>query len=444
MIKNIISRRSKYQLLRILTILFLACLSYSATAQEKKVDTLPKSLDTIPNPALIPVDPADTVLRIININPYFTIHVDSILNYELRINKDPRNYFWYLKQAPVGLQIGRSNGTIFFKAEKSFFRSGKLRYDEPYKVSLGVQNMYNPEERVDTAISILFYSTEINLSKVKPGVLGTVYYEEGDTVRFRVQCESGSFPIEQINFNTNFPIGISKPISRCNDEFLWSIPFDFIKENDTTRLRTVVLQFIGSDKFYNRDTAEVRIAVRPGINYPQKYLEHEKISQEMYNYVQNLKLTFYVLSKNVKSNKSTRAAFDITGSTTALAGTVVSTTASNPDVADIGKILPSIGLTLVPVKEAVAPNKVQEQNTAAQLRGVTKRLEYLISENSLVGDRDPDVLVKTKKLRDELKTAQLQLIDLPTIDFEPGVNQADADKYFNDPKVAKKYKLKVN
>jgi hypothetical protein len=430
--------------LRILTILFLACLSYGISAQEKKIDTLLNTKDTIPVIPTVVIDPADTVLRIININPYFTIHVDSILNYDLKINKDPQNYFWYLKQAPVGVQIGRSNGTIYFKAEKSFFRSGKLKYDEPYKVSIGVQNLYDPKERVDTSISILFYSTEINLSKVKPGVLGTVFYEEGDTVRFRVQCESGSFPIEQINFNTNFPISITKPIAKCNDEFLWPIPFDFIKENDTTRVRMVVVQFIGSDKFYNRDTSEVRIAVRPGINYPQKYLEHEKISLEMYNYVQNLKLTFYVISKSVKANKSTRAGFDITGSTTALAGTVVSTTASNPDVADIGKILPSIGLTLVPVKEAVAPNKVQEQNTAAQLRGVTKRLEYLISENSLVGERDPDVLLKTKKLRDELKTAQLQLIDLPTIDFEPGVNQADADKYFNDPKVIKKYKLKVN
>jgi hypothetical protein len=406
------------------------------SAQDKKTDTIP---------VVVPVEinPADTVLRIININPYFTIHVDSILNYELKINKDNLNYNWYLKQAPVGVKIDR-NGTLYFKAEKSFFRSGKLKYDEPYRVSLGVQNMFNPEERVDTSITILFYSTEIAQSTVKTGVLGNVYYEEGDTVKFRIQCETGSFPIEQINFNSNIPISLQKPITNCNDEFIWPIPFEFIKENDTTKLRTVVVQFIGSDKFHNKDTAIVRIGVRPGINYPQKYQEHEKISQEMYNYVQNLKLTFYVISKNVKSNKSTRAAFDITGSSTALAGTVVSTTATNPDVADIGKILPSIGLTLVPVKEAVAPAKIQEQNTAAQLRGITKRLEYLISENALIGDRDPDVLVKTNKLRNELKTAQLQLIDLPTVEFETGVNQAEADKYFNDPKVIKKYKLKVN
>jgi hypothetical protein len=423
--------------LKILTpVLILILFCFNVSAQDKKTDT-------IPPPVPVVIDPADTVLRIININPYFTIHVDSILNYELRINKDPLNYNWYLKQAPVGVKIDR-NGTLYFKADKSFFRSGKLKYDEPYKVSLGVQNMYEPEERVDTSITILFYSTEITQSTVKTGVLGTVYNEEGDTVRFRIQCETGSFPIEQINFNSNIPISVEKSITKCNDEFVWAIPFDFIKENDTTKLRTVVVQFIGSDKFHNKDTAIVRIGVRPGINYPQKYQEHQKISQEMYNYVQNLKLTFYVVSKNVKSNKSTRATFDIAGSTTALAGTVVSTTATNPDVADIGKILPSIGLTLVPVKEAVAPAKIQEQNTAAQLRGITKRLEYLLSENALIGDRDPDVLTKTNKLRSELKTAQLQLIDLPTVEFEPGVNQAEADKYFNDPKVIKKYKLKVN
>jgi hypothetical protein len=423
--------------LKILTsVLILTLLFVNVSAQDKKTDTIPLVVPVV-------IDPADTALRIININPYFTIHVDSILNYELRINKDPLNYNWYLKQAPVGVKIEK-NGTLFFKAEKSFFRSGKLKYDEPYTVALGVQNMYDPEERVDTSITILFYSTEIAESTVKTGVLGTVYNEEGDTVRFRIQCETGSFPIEQINFNSNIPISVEKSITKCNDEFIWAIPFEFIKENDTTRLRTVVVQFIGSDKFHNKDTAIVRIGVRPGINYPQKYQEHQKISQEMYNYVQNLKLTFYVVSKNVKSNKSTRATFDIAGSTTALAGTVVSTTATNPDVADIGKILPSIGLTLVPVKEAVAPAKIQEQNTAAQLRGITKRLEYLLSENALIGDRDPEVLTKTNRLRNELKSAQLQLIDLPTVEFEPGVNQAEADKYFNDPKVIKKYKLKVN
>ena len=82
--------------------------------------------------------------------------------------------------------------------------------------------------------------------------------------------------------------------------------------------------------FLIRIQHEISIAIRPGINYPQKYLEHKKVSDEMKEYIQNLKLTFYVLSKNIKSNKSTRTAFDITGSSTALAGTVIATTATSP------------------------------------------------------------------------------------------------------------------
>lgn len=406
----------------------------SAAAQDKKTDT------TYQLEAVIPVD---STLRIINLNPYFTIHVDSILSYDLKINRDSSIYYWYLKQAPVGLKLDRNSGNLYFKADKSFFRSGKLKYDVPYKVELGVQNMNDPKERVDTALTILFYSTEISLSKVKPGVIGTVYVEEGDTVRFRIQCEEGSFPIERIVYNSSMPLATVKPVNKCDDEFLWAIPFDFIRDNDTAKQKTVTLQFVGADKFRNKDTAEVKIVVKPGINYPQKYQEHMMVTKELESYIMDLKLTFYAMSKTIKSNKSTRTAFDITGSTTALAGTVLSTTATNPSVEDLGKIMPSVGLTLVPVKEAVAPNKIQEQNTAAQLRGVTKRLEYIKSENALVGDRDPDVLAKTRKLRDELKQAKLQLVDLPMVEME-NISPEDAEKYFNDPKVIKKYKIKVN
>jgi hypothetical protein len=139
-----------------------------------------------------------------------------------------------------------------------------------------------------------------------------------------------------------------------------------------------------------------------------------------------------------------RVSFDITASTTALAGTILTTTSDNPNTQDIGKILPAVGLTLVPVKEAVAPNKIQEQNTASQIRTTIKRLEYMLSENSLIGDRDPDILNKTRKLREELKQARLQLVDLPMVEVDEKITQEGADKYFNDPKVNKKYKLKVN
>lgn len=418
-------------------LLFTFLLTGHVWAQETVTDSIPVQQTTIN----IPVD---TLLRITNLNPYFTLHVDSVLSYDLNINKNEQNYFWYMKQAPVGFKLERSNGNIYFKAEKSFFKSGKLKYDVPYSVSLGVQNMIDPKERVDTSITILFYSTEILVSQLKPEVVGIINAEEGDSVRFNIQCETGTFPIEQINFTSNIPLTTNFPINNCNDIFSWSIPFDFIKENDTAKSKMVVIRFVGSDKFHNKDTAEVKINVRPGINYPQKVEEHKKVAQEMFNYVQNLKLTFYVVSKNIKNNKSTRTAFDISSSTTAFVGTVVTSTATNTARANIGKIFPSVGLTLVPVKEAVAPSKVQEQNTASQLRGITKRLEYLLSENQLIGERDPEIVSKTTKLRQELKTAQMQLIDLPTVEFGPGIKQSEADKYFNDPKVIKKYKLKVN
>ena len=418
-------------LLALTLCLFLA---FGAVAQDKKTDTTYRMGAVIPS---------DSTLRIINLVPYFTIHVDSVLSYDLRINRDSSAYYWYLKQAPVGLKLDKTTGNLYFKADKSFFRSGKLRYDVPYRVELGVQNMKDPAQRVDTSLTILFYSTEISLSRIKPGVIGNVSAEEGDTVRFRIQCEEGSFPIERIVFNSSSPLSTVTPVNRCDDEFRWAIPFDFIRENDTIRQKMVTLQFVGMDKFRNKDTAEVRIIVKPGINYPQKNLEHDMVSREMDSYIMDLKLTFYAMSKTIKANKSTRTAFDITGSSTALAGTILATTAANPNVEDLGKILPSVGLTLVPVKEAVAPNKIQEQNIAAQLRGLTKRLEYIKSENALVGDRDPEVLAKTKKLREELKQARLQLVDLPVVEME-NVSPEDADKYFNDPKVIRKYKIKVN
>ena len=414
--------------------LFLCIAAFPVFAQDHKKDTVYQ---------LEAVIPTDSALRITNLNPYFTIHVDSILSYDLKINRDTSIYFWYIKQGPVGLRLDKTTGNLYFKADKSFFRSGKLKYDLPYKVELGVQNINDPRERVDTSLTIVFYSTEITLSKIKPGVIGTVFAEEGDTVRFRIQCEEGSFPIEKVVYNTNMPITSLKPVNKCDDEFAWAIPFDFIRETDTAKQKTLTIQFIGTDKFRNKDTADVRISVKPGINYPQKNQEHQVVTQELNSYIMDLKLTFYAMSKTIKSNKSTRTAFDITGSTTALAGTVLSTTATNPSVEDLGKIMPSVGLTLVPVKEAVAPNKVQEQNTAAQIRGVTKRLEYIRSENALIGDRDPDVLAKTKKLRDEIKQAKLQLVDLPMVEME-NVSPEDAEKYFNDPKVIKKYKIKVN
>ena len=414
-----------------------------AGAQEHQADTIIVAQDTLISP-LGNTDSSDSQLRIVNLNPYFTIQVDSTLVYDFQINKPAENYFWYLKNAPVGVKLDKNKGILYFKADKSFFKSGKLKYDIPYSVELGVQNLRNAEERFESNFTLLFYSTEVNISKLKPTVGNILYLEEGDSIRFRVQCEEGSFPIEQITIVTNEPISNFKSVSRCNDEFSWMVPYDFIRDNDTAKQKTLVLQFIGADKFRNRDTSTVRLIIKPGINYIQKNLEHQQVSAELKKYITNLKLTFYVISNNIKNNKSTRTGFDITGSSTAMLGTILSTAGESVSAKNVGKVLPSVGLTLVPVKEAVAPNKVQEQNTASQVRATIKRLDYMLTENMLVGDKDPDIMIKTRKLRDELKQSQLQLVDLPMVEFDPRYSQEQAEKYFNNPKVNKKYRLKVN
>lgn len=411
-------------------------------------DTIPvvqqPVVDSLHQPP-VPVGYQDTTLRIINLNPYFTIHVDSILTYDFVLNREPKDYFWYLQNSPVGVRIDRTTGVLYVKADKGLFKTGRLKYDIPYQVKLVVQNLRNPTDKLDTSFTLLFYSTEIVVSKLKPTTSPVINVEEGDLVQFKVQCDEGSFPLEQISINTSMPISGFTPVRKCNDEFRWQVPFDIFRENDTAKVRPVTIDFIGSDKFFNRDTSSVRINIRPGINYPLRNELHNRTSTELYKHILYLKISFYIVSKNVKNVKKTRTTFDVSGSATALAGTVISTTADRGSNAEnVGKILPSVGLTLVPIKEAAAPNNVQQQNTATQLRAEVKRLEYVLSENQLNGDRDPEVLAKTKRLQDELKKSRLQFLDLPPLDVNDKDMEAVADKYFNDPKVIKKYRIRIN
>jgi len=136
----------------------------------------------------------DSLLRIKNFSPYFTLHVDSTLDYHFEINKDPVQFYWYLKNSPVGLKINKDDGVLHFKADKSYFLSGKLKYDNEYKVRLGIQNLNNPADRVDTFFTLVFYNTEIIPSRIKPTVGSDLTIEEGDTLNFKLQCEDGSFP----------------------------------------------------------------------------------------------------------------------------------------------------------------------------------------------------------------------------------------------------------
>lgn len=400
--------------------------------------------DTVPTPQGIPLAPAqetDTVLRIRNLNPYFTIHVDSTLSYKFEINKDSLRYFWFLKNSPVGLRVNKDNGLLTFHAEKSFFLSGRLKYDFPYKVSIGVQNLDNPTDHIDTSFTVLFYNTEIIPSHVKPSVEGgNVVVQEGDTVNFAVQCDDGSFPIENITFFTNAPINKYTVVKKCGDSFIWGVPYDFVRGDDQNKERALTLSFVGTDKFFNKDTATVRITVRYATNYPEQLTEYNTLQHNIHFYILQLKYTFMVLDRQIKSNKSTRTTFDLTSAATALSGTVVGALPNNQGQ-PTGTILPSVGVALVPVKEAVAPTKTYEQNAATAIRSNIKRLEYSLNENAPISDRDPDITAKIKKIRDDLKQVQLQLIDVP-LEIAENMNEEQLNAYFNNPKVNKKYRTR--
>jgi hypothetical protein len=97
-------------------------------------------------------------------------------------------------------------------------------------------------------------------------------------------------------------------------------------------------------------------------------------------------------------------------------------------------------VALVPVKEAAAPNKVVEQNQASLIRSSIKRLEYMLYDYAIVGDKDPAILTKITKLKEEMKQSQMQLIDIP-VDITNDMSEEELNKYFNSPRVNKKYRL---
>lgn len=414
--------------MRLLVLALLMLFSSSLVAQV--TDTVPVLQ---PQPT-----PVDSTLRILNLNPYITLHVDSTLNYKLDINREGGKFFWYLRNSPLGLRINKDNGTLSFKAEKSFFLSGKLKYDQPYNVILGVQNLDQPTDRIDTSLTMVFYNTEIIPSRVKPSVSSTLYVDEGETVNFKVQCETGSFPIEHITFFANTPLKNFTQVKQCDDDFSWPAPYEFVKETDSAKVKVIMLSFVGTTRFMVKDTANVRIIVRDALNYPLAVQEYQMQVKYVNNYILQLKYTFLQLDRKVKKVKNTRTTFDITSSATALTGSIM-VSSSDQNTQKTGKILPSVGVSLVPIKEAVAPQKVYDQNQASLVRTSIKRLEYMLRDNALIIERDPDVVRKTAKLRDELKQIQIQLIDIP-VEFSANMTEEELNEYFNSPKVNKKYR----
>ncbi len=385
------------------------------------------------------INEPDTSLRIKNLNPYFTLHVDSSLKYQLEINKDPAKYYWFLKNNPVGLKINKDDGLLSFKADKSYFLSGRLKYDQEYKVAIGVQNLDNAQDRIDTVFTLLFFNTEIIPSKVKPSIIKTLAIDEGDTISFKIQCDNGSFPIEEMTYFSNYPVKSLTPVAKCNDDFTWYAPFDFVKDSDKDKQRQLELYFVGTNKFHNMDTATIIILVRNNINYPQQLVEFEKLRADINKYLLQLKSSFRLVDKKIKKTKSARTTFDLVSASTALSGTIFSSLPGSSEQTT-GKILPSVGVALVPVKEAAVPNNNYDQNTATLIRSSIKRLDYLMADNTLISERDPDILNKSRKLKEELKQTQIQLIDIPI--SEENASPKELDEYFNNPKVNKKYKVK--
>jgi hypothetical protein len=384
---------------------------------------------------------SDSTLRIININPFFTLHVDSTLSYQLQINKNAENYFWYLKNSPIGLRINKDNGLLTFKAEKAYFLSGRLKYDVNYKVQIGIQNLHDPTEKIDTSFVIVFYNTEIIPTRVKPNVSGTIYVDEGETIPIRIMCENGSFPFDNIITLTSRPFENYKEVKKCDEEFKWTPSYDFVKETDTAKVKVVNLMFIGTTRFQVKDTANIKLVVRDALNYPLAIQEYNQVVKNVQRYVLQLKYTFLQLDKKLRKTKNTRTAFDLTSATTSLTGTIL-TTSSSDHAQRTGKILPSIGLAMVPIKEAAVPNKAVDQNQAAAIRTSIKRLEYMLYDNQLIGDKDWEIARKTGKLKDELKQIQIQLIDVP-IELTNDFTEEELNRYFNSPKVNKKYRLKT-
>ena len=390
-------------------------------------------------PPVIPPVTLDTALRITNLNPYFTIQVDSILSYQLLINKDDRKYYWFLRKSPAGMKISKE-GLLTFKAEKSFFLSGKLKYDQEYSIKLGVQNLSDPAERMDTSITLVFYNTEIVVPKVKFTVPNTLIVEEGKPVDFRVVCESGNFPIEDILFSSSVPISEYKMVKQCDDPFSWTPPFDFVSETDSEKQKTVLLSFIGSTRFKLRDTAVLKIIVKNALNYPFAVQEHAAVRSNINYYVLQLQYVFFQLDKQIRGTKRARTGFDLTAASSALTGTILNTSSSKSSQ-NTGKVLPSVGVALTPIKEATVPNKSVEQNQASVIRSAIKRLNYMLNDNMLIGERDPDLSKKTVKLRDELRQVQVQLVDVP-VEIATEISEKELNDYFNSPKVNKKYRLK--
>ena len=413
---------------------------FTINAQIRPDSMVPKPVQEIPQYLHHTTDTSS--LRIVNFSPFFSLHVDSSLNYQFLINKDPKKYYWYINEAPVGFKIDKDNGILSFRTTKSLFLSGRLKYDKEYPVKFGVQSLINPHDKLDTTLKVIFYSTDVVFPRIKPSVVSPVTITEGDRLNFNVLCENGNFPIDKILMSSDISIGNFKLPKSCDDNFEWTPGYDFVNEKDPNKEKTVTLLFIGTTNFNFADSAKVRVIVKDGLNYDIATQEYNDALTNINTYILRYKYTFYQIDRKIKKTKGWRSGFDITTASTTLTGTVLATTAGdNKSKQNTGKILPGLGVFAVPVKEAAAPDRKVEQNQATLLRSNIKRLEYIVFENKLSGDRDPLINAKTDALKKELRQSQTQLSEVPT-DMSENLSEKQLNDYFNSPRVQKKYRLR--
>ena len=421
-------------------LLFFSLVLFIQFSNAQTKDSLHKIIE-LPHQDTIVKPPADTILRITNLNPYFSMHVDSSINYKLQINKNPNNYYWFLKNPPAGLTIDKDHGIIRVKSNKSLFLAGRVKYDHDYTVNIGVQSLLDPKDKVDTSFIITFYNTDVILPRVKPSVVSPVYIDEGSTLNFNVLCENGNFPITGILFSSSASISNFKMPKKCEDVFEWTPPYDFVHDKDSGKVKIVTLNFVGTTQFNFNDTARIRVIVKDALNYDIANQEYDSLlngKKGINRWIKDLKYTFFQLDKRVRKTKNTRSTFDITSATSTVSGTIISATDKNSSA---GKIIPSAGVLIIPIKEAAAPVKTVEQNQANLVRSTIKRLEYVMFDNQITSKKDPTILTKIETLKKELRQSQVQLAEVPT---EGASNKSDAelDKYFNSPRVQKKYRTK--
>jgi len=395
----------------------------------------------------LPVAIADTTLCIINVSPCFYLYPDSAIAYQLRLNRNPSGYTWYLKNNPPAVQLDSKTGMLYIKASATLFRQQKMFFGHRYVVSLGVQNNRDPTEWTDTSFAVIFQDPAIARGQIIPSVAGDIFAEEGDTIRFTLGCDNGNALVQSIKLSTSVAIGNYTSIQRCDDVFMWAIPFDFIRDRDSLDLRELRLTFVSIDDLQKKDTAEINIVIRQGINYVEKNQEYRKTAEEVKKYVQSLKLTFYVLNKSLRFNKFSRALFDVSAALTALAPAVIPEQQDEAKTGsgwNVSKLLPGIGLTLIPIKESLVPVKVQERANANQVRAVAKKLEFALLQNNLIGHRDPAVLNMICNLHEELRQARMQLIEVPLMEFDEDLSIEDAESYFKNYRTHKRHRLKMD